>query len=305
MTRPEIPMISKTLTFLLAVGLLTGSLTAATVNYKYDDTGRLISAAYDNGTGVFYSYDKAGNLLGLSVPAGTPKITDSGVVNAASYGTPLVRGEIAAIFGTNLSSGTLVATSVPLPTLLAGTQVTVGGVPAPLFYVSPTQIDFQVPFEAPLNGNASVVVIQNGTPSPVQAVTTTEYAPAVFTYYRTVTALDPIIVHADNTLVTPSSPASAGETLVMYATGAGSFDNPPATGAVGPSAPVANTTVRATVTVSGIPVSVPFSGLTPQLVGVLQINFTLPSPLAPRATVPVSVSFGGGAASVPVNLYVH
>src|SRR5437773_1442578 len=85
----------------------TGSVAGATVSYKYDDTGRLISAAWDNGATVVYTYDKAGNLLASAVPSGSPKLTAGGVVNAASYTAPLVRGEIAAIFGTNLSSGTL------------------------------------------------------------------------------------------------------------------------------------------------------------------------------------------------------
>jgi uncharacterized protein (TIGR03437 family) len=289
---------------IICVLTLAGCLPAATVTYKYDDTGRLISTTYGNGAPLVYAYDKAGNVLSQAVPAGAPAINPGGIVNTASYTTPLTRGEVAVIFGTNLSSGTLLASTVPLPTNMGGVQVTVGGVFAPLYFVSPLQIDFQVPYEVPLNGNTSVVVIQNGTPSAAVAVTTAEYAPAIFTYPRTSDVIDPVIVHVDNSLVTPSSPATAGETLVMYSTGAATFDIAPVTGAGGPSSPAANTVVPATVMVGTSSANVQFSGLAPTLVGVVQVNFVLPSPLPAGATLPLTLSFGA-AASVPVTLYVH
>src|SRR5260221_2086155 len=75
-------------TGLLFLSLLTATCataaSAATVNYSYDDAGRLTSAAYPNGTVISYNYDKAGNLLSRVVSAGgTPSIT--GVVNGASF----------------------------------------------------------------------------------------------------------------------------------------------------------------------------------------------------------------------------
>jgi hypothetical protein len=87
-----------------------------------------------------------------------PVISPNGVVNAASYygsavSDPVVEagpnagapGEIASIFGTNLAFMTLSAAGVPLRAMLGGTSVQVNGVAAPLFYVSPNQINFQVP----------------------------------------------------------------------------------------------------------------------------------------------------------------
>jgi hypothetical protein len=70
----------------------------------------------------------------------------SKVVDAASYALTLGSpGSIATIFGTNLGAATAIAPGVPLPRQLGGTRVTWNGVAAPLFYVSPTQINFQVP----------------------------------------------------------------------------------------------------------------------------------------------------------------
>ncbi len=83
--------------------------------------------------------------------AQSPVINDGGVVNAASYanlagpGHALGRGSIASISGKDLSSSAALAGSYPLPTKLNGTAVTVGGLPAPLFYVAKDQINFQVP----------------------------------------------------------------------------------------------------------------------------------------------------------------
>ena len=238
-------------------------------------------------------------------PAGNaPQIrANNGILNAASFQTPLVRGSLAALFGSNLANGIVQPDKLPLPTNLGGAQVTFGGFPAPLIYVSPGQINFQVPFEAPISGTAQVVAIRDGTPSAAQAVSMTEYALGIFSYARNATTLDPIIVHANNTLVTPSSPAVANEILVIYSTGAGTFDRPPATGAGSSGTAVATTRVTPTVTVGGAQAQVLFSGLTPSLVGVVQINIKLPASLPAVGTLPLVVQFGASS-SPSVNLNV-
>jgi uncharacterized protein (TIGR03437 family) len=81
-----------------------------------------------------------------------PVIKPNSVVNAASYARSvkgealLVGGAIFSIFGENLAVSEQRASGTPLPTTLGGTSVTVGGIAAPLFYVSPGQINFQVPY---------------------------------------------------------------------------------------------------------------------------------------------------------------
>jgi uncharacterized protein (TIGR03437 family) len=289
----------------ISLWIAFGVLAADTVTYKYDDSGRLTSATYGNGAVVTYTYDKAGNLLSRSVPGAAPTISSGGVVNAATYTSPLVHGELATLFGTNLASGAFTAGSLPLSTTLGGSQITVGGIPAPLYYVSPTQINFQVPFGVSITGTAPVIVTQSGVPSKFEGVALAEYAPGIFGYARTATIVDPIVIHfADNSLVTPGNPAAAGEVLVIYATGAGSFDNTPADGAGAPSSPLASTKIQATVTVGGSPAQVFFSGLTPGFVGLIQINIQLPATLPAGGTLPLVVSFGSSA-TPPANLYVH
>lgn len=85
--------------------------------------------------------------------------------NGATLAPPTMvsPGSLQVLFGEGLAGGTATATSIPLPTELLGTRVTVNGVPAPLFYVSPTQINLQVPSipDSPL----TVIVHSNGRAS--------------------------------------------------------------------------------------------------------------------------------------------
>src|SRR5258708_387335 len=164
-------------------------------------------------------------------------MTRVGLVGEAGCGVRVYPGGLVTIFGTSLPGSTAGAVSLPLLTTLGGVQVLVNGVPAPLLYASPTQINFVAPYATPVGTPVQVVVASNGVSSLPVTVIFTAYAPAVFTYQRTPTSVDPVIVHADNTLVTPDSPATAGEILIIYATGAGKLNNAPADGAGAPVLP--------------------------------------------------------------------
>jgi uncharacterized protein (TIGR03437 family) len=67
-------------------------------------------------------------------------------VNAADHTAPVAPGTIITVFGDSLASKVISATGTPLPTVLAGTSVEVKGQAIPLFFVSPGQIDAQMPF---------------------------------------------------------------------------------------------------------------------------------------------------------------
>ena len=241
--------------------------------------------------------------LALAV-AGPPQISAGGIVNAASFTAPLARCGLASLFGTNLADTPASAPSLPLPTTLGGAQVVVNGAAAPLIYVSPSQINFQVPCEMPLNGAVGVYVTNGGGMSTAQSATIAPYAPGVFTYARTATAMDPIIVHVDNSLVTPTKPANPGEVLIVYATGVGNLNHMPVTGAASPTSPLSAAVDLPTVTVGGAAASVAFAGLTPGFVGLVQINIQLPSTYPAGSSLPLVVSFAG-AASPAVNLAVQ
>ena len=234
-----------------------------------------------------------------------PQIKAGGILNAASYTTPLARGSLAAIFGTNLSTSTAQASGLPWGTTLGGSSVTVGGVPAPVYYVSPTQVNFQVPYEVPAGSSTNVVVTSGGVPSAATPVALADYAVGVFTYARTATSIDPIVVHySNNQLVTPTSPAAPGEVLVVYGTGVGKLNNPPRTGFAAPASPLATPVDPITMTLGAAPVTMLFAGLTPGLAGMLQMNIQLPVTLPAGSSLPMVVQFLGGT-SPAVNLAVQ
>ena len=109
-------------------------------------------------------------LVPSALNAQAPTVFPGGVVNGASFAAgPIAAGSQAAVFGSNLASSTAPAGSLlSLPTNLSGTSLTIGGLMAPLFFVSPFQIDFQVPWELAGQAQASLTVTTgSGTSSPV------------------------------------------------------------------------------------------------------------------------------------------
>lgn len=233
-----------------------------------------------------------------------PQIQTGGIVNAASFTPVLARCGLAAVFGTNLSDTTASAASIPLPSSLGGAQVIVNGTAAPLFYASPGQINFQVPCEMPLSGGMGIYVTTSVGASTAQTAMIAPYAPAVFTYWRTPTALDPVVVHLDNSLVTPDKPAKPGEVLTVYATGIGNLSPLPVTGAASPASPPSATVNMPTATLGNGAASVSWAGMTPSMVGLAQINIQLPSSFPAVSTLPLLFSFAG-ATSQSVNLAVQ
>ncbi|MBI3933300.1 MAG: LysM peptidoglycan-binding domain-containing protein [Acidobacteria bacterium] len=185
------------------------------------------------------------------------------VVNGASFSTapqtaacdvillqpPIAPGGMASIFGSNLADVTQPADSLPLLTEMGGVRVWLNEIPAPLYYVSPTQINVQVPFE--LKGYSASMEIERITASgsfrsAAVPVGVANGAPGVFTWDGTGTGPG-IITHADFTPVNDASPAAPGETLVAFVTGLGTIDQPITTGGAAEFASVGS------VTFAGVP----------------------------------------------------
>ncbi|MDA1234671.1 MAG: hypothetical protein O3A53_07710 [Acidobacteria bacterium] len=218
-----------------------------------------------------------------------PSISASGVVDAASFRAAIAPGGLASLFGTELAGVTAAATSLPLPTTLAGVRVQVAGVDAPLLFVSPRQINFQIPLEAAI-GSAPIVAITGTVQSAPQLATVVTYAPATFVNPETGR---PIIQrHPDGALITGENRAKPGDTLIIYVTGIGGLDVAPATGAAASDSPLSISTVTPTVTVGGVPVEVLFAGLAPGFVGLGQINIVLPDDLPEANGLPLVIIYG-------------
>ena len=223
-----------------------------------------------------------------------PVISSGGIVNNASFAAgALAAGSIAAIFGSNLTDG--ISACLPpactptfradkrLNATLAGAEVEVNGVPAPMFYASPIQLGFQVPAELTPGSTATVQVTVDGQSSAPLTISIAPVACGIFAG---------AITHADGTAVTTMSPAMVMEMVSIYVTGLGGTSPAVPTGEL-PSGTV-NTITTPTVNIDGIAAQVQFSGLASCCVGVNQINAFVPSGVRSGTNVPVIVTIGGG-----------
>jgi uncharacterized protein (TIGR03437 family) len=232
-----------------------------------------------------------------------PPPTSAGASNAAS-GIGLSPRSIASLYGSNLAGVTSVADSAPpLPFSLGGTTMTVAGNPVPFFFVSPNQINFQVPF-VPITGPTAVqVTITTGLLSTTTTLTLTPYSPALFAINQGGTGQAAALISGTAAIAAPSGafpgsrPAKRGEPVSLYGTGLGDVGNRPALGSPSPSGPLANTQTAPTVTVGGVPAAVTFSGLAPGFVGEYQVNITIPDSAPTGDAVAVVLSIGGAASN--------
>ncbi len=210
----------------------------------------------------------------------SPSITRAGLVNAASTTAAVAPGTIVSLFGLGLAASSGGASNVPLPQSLNGAQVLIGNIASPVFYSSPGQINFQMPFEIPLAADGTATVQMRaavlGTPSPPVTVQLAAAAPGIFTVSQDGKGRG-VVLHADNSPVTAANPAHVGETVVIFATGLGAVDPPVSSGAASPGDIPATTVAPPVVKIGGNVANVAFSGLTPGSVALYQVNAAIPS----------------------------
>ena len=218
-------------------------------------------------------------------PPGPLTLPQNSVVNGASFrpatdpNGAIAPGTIVAIFGTDLAGDTQVATAVPLPTTLGDTSVTFNNIPAPLFFVSGTQINAQVPFELMAGAGSVTVQVKRGSEtSEAQPIGIAAVSPGVFSLNQQGTGPGAIL-HADTFLpVTESDPVRPGEFLLIFCTGLGLVMPEVPSGDVAPSTePLARTLSTPLVNIGGLPAQVSFSGLAPGFVGLYQVNVQVPA----------------------------
>jgi uncharacterized protein (TIGR03437 family) len=185
-------------------------------------------------------------------------------------------------------------------------SVSVNGTAVPLFFVSPQQINFLLPFE--IQGAPSVIVNYAGSESrPVQLPADKfrfDSAPAIFTISADGQGA---VLIAGTGLVAGvardriSRPARRGEVIEIYCTGLGPVRNPPKAGSPASSDTLSTTLGSTIVTVGAVRAMVLFSGLAPGLVGVYQVNVRIPedAPAGDRVSVSMKVNEGGLVSNTP------
>ena len=195
------------------------------------------------------------------------------------------------VFGAQFGNFSQAATAIPLPSILAGFEAFVDGNPAPLYFVSPGQVNIQIPYETSA-GKVRMYVGNEYDSSDAVNLQIAATAPGIF---------------AANGSVIPFPSVKRGATTTIFITGEGQVTPALPTGTT-PSARTATARlprpVAATqkVTVGGVAASIAFIGIPPGLVGVTQVNFVVPSS-APLGVQPVVATIGA-ASSPPVNVTI-
>jgi uncharacterized protein (TIGR03437 family) len=212
----------------------------------------------------------------------------SAIQNAAPLAQPngkVARGELIGIYGSNLTNGVALEYLPPTaPLTMAGTSVHIGGLAAPILFISPTQLNVQVPFEIPAGAPSLNVIVTVGTLTSAPfliGVATSDLG--LFSAQGTYTP------SAADTVAVTKAP---GDTLVLEATGLGAVSPAVASGTV-PSSSASNALATPPVTINGAPavvLSATYTGL-----GLYTIAVMVP---ASADTGSVTVVLGGIAGAI-------
>lgn len=254
-------------------------------------------------------------LVGASVGLAQPTVTSGGILNGASFssGVPITPGSLISIFGTNFASHAASADTIPLSNTLGGVSVEfVNGeskISAPMLFADSTQLNVQVPWEILPSGtltSVNVIVTNNGTVSAASPVMVGPFSPGVFASNGLAIAVN----NSDGTLAWPvgavpgltTHPAKPGDVVIIYATGLGPVIDTPADGANSLDKLRRNITPPQ-VLVGGMAAKLDFAGLSPQFVGVNQINMIVPD-AAPGNSVPLVIKVGGIASPSNITMAI-
>lgn len=227
--------------------------------------------------------------------------SQNGVINAATLEPGIVSGSWAAIRGFSLSSGTRIwlesdFNNGQAPTSLDGVRVNIDGKPAAVYFISPTQINVQVP-ELDKFGPVAVEVINANGTSNTASVNVQRAAPGWFMFdpegrkYIAGTHVDGVFLGKAGLFGTAltTRPARPGDIIVLYGANFGPT-NPPVP--FGRNVSAASELVdRPIVTIGGIPATVGYGGAAPNLIGTYQFNITVPQ--VPNGDQPVVVTMTG------------
>jgi uncharacterized protein (TIGR03437 family) len=256
-------------------------------------------------------------LLAITATASQPVIAPNGVISASGFGgfTSVAPGSWIEIYGSSLAVNTRSWTSADFagsnaPTALDGTSVTIGGQAAFIDYISPSQVNVQVPSNV-ASGPQPVVVSVNGSASTPYNLTvntqqpgllappsfkagSTQYVVALFSDGVTY-ALPPGTVAG-----VASRRAVPGDTITLYGVGFG---------AVVPAIPAGRIVQEANSLATPLkilfgqaPATITYQGLAPNFVGLYQVNVVVPQ--VSGSDVPLTFELGGAAGTQKLSIGV-
>lgn len=228
-------------------------------------------------------------LAQISGSAGAPFYSSDSIVNAATQTAgALAPNAIATIYGADLAFSTRAVANSDvvrgaMPTELDGVQVWFNAQPCPLFYISPTQINFLVPYRA-VAGTVSIVVTRNGMAGLPVDLQIHDTSPGLFLWGDN----QPVAIHLDGQLISDLSPAFPGEVIVIYAGGLGHTTPDIAGGQLATAPFPIRFAPQLEILLDGMacpPGSILYAGLAPGFAGLYQINLRLPPDAPPNPEI--------------------
>lgn len=281
-----------------------GNGSIAFANEQTDAYG-IVEAYYTAGSSIgqqvvrFTAGNLAADFTGNVFPR--PTIATGGIVDAASGTVPdaFSAGQYISIYGNALAPSLKTFSGSELPLSIARVSVSFDNqgqrvsAPGRLQFVSPGQINVQIPWEVQGLATVSMKVSIGDFSSEVQTLRLRTANPSFFEYFeggtnrRFVAALD-----GNFGLIGSNTAVARGGVAQLYVNGLGPVSNTPGSGQVAGSNPLSGTTNTPTVTIGGRPAQVLFSGLAPGIVGLYQVNVVVPqdSPTGPDVTLDLSIA---------------
>ena len=223
--------------------------------------------------------------------------------NAANFFGSFAPGMLATIFafqnaqfGQQTVNFNSLPNPLPIPDTVGDVQVLVAGVPSPILYASPLQINFQVPGATPVGGFQEIKVVKASTGQILASwlFNIDAVSPGLFTADSTGSG-QLAALNQDGSANNAANPAKAGSYVTLYGTGQGVVSGMPSDGHPTPASPLlsTNSNIKVFINSDFVPQSdIEFSGLAPGFVGLWQINVKVPANVPPGA-VPVFVDLEG------------
>jgi uncharacterized protein (TIGR03437 family) len=215
-------------------------------------------------------------LVGEVVQNQQPSLNAYAVLNVfdPEVGAALAPGTVVALYGDSLASAVTQPTKLPLPTAGNGTQVFIGGIAAPLYYSSASQINAQIPFELDPALQYQVVVSVNGALTTPQPILMEAANPGIAENSDGTILAEHV---ADGSLISPASPAKPNEYIEAFAAGMGATTVNVPSGSGAPANPLAYTSPPPTATFDGVSIPIQYAGLVAGTAGLYQLNILIPA----------------------------
>jgi len=229
-----------------------------------------------------------------------PVIPTAGIRNAAGETPDLVvaPGSIISVFGKQLAPDYLPGPTGPLAQVLAGTTIRWGTRLLPLLFVSPEQINAQLPFD--LAEGEQVLAVRTGNQPEIKGkAQIVRNAPGLFgftldgKFYLAAT-------HEDGSVISPDSPARRGETITLLGTGFGPYQRPVLDGFPVPMTP-ANPVADPVDLKIGEAMITPLSAIaSPGQIGLVAIKLAINDQVATQREVAITAVVNGRSSNTAI-----